>query len=168
MAGRPPIYDKEYHPKDVVARMSKGHLDCQIYAAWGISKKTFYKWQHEHPEFKEAYEIGLPKCEAKWLEKGIDYMENDKDKPFRYWIAVQNNKFGWSQDRKEMTNQTTNIHVNQLNVLQNKSQAELDEFNKSLALELKEAGVIDVSFEVIGPVKEDVKPAIQPDISNDE
>lgn len=128
------VYDPEFHPKEVIRRMELGELDIQIIAAFGISKKTFYLWLKNHPEFKEAYDIGIVQCEAAWDRKGVEYMEGDRDKPFRYWIAIKNNKFGWADGKKEQINKTTNVYIDNMNVLQTKNKDELlDLISKKLS-----------------------------------
>ncbi len=121
-------YNPAYHPEELLKRMEAGKLNIEIIAEFDISEKTFYKWIKDHEEFKEAYERGLPKAHAAWIQKGQHYMEAEKDKPFRYWIGIMNNKFGWAQDAKagaQQTGGTTNIYIDKMNVLQSKNKDEL-------------------------------------------
>lgn len=113
------------NPKKLVEYMGQGKLDCQIYKKFNISKETFYEWIRTKSEFKAAYEEGLPLCEAKFLEFALDKMEKGDEKGFKYWIALMNNKFGWAKDREA---RGTQININTMNVLSNKSDAELLEF----------------------------------------
>jgi hypothetical protein len=81
-------YDPEYHCADLIARRALGELDCQIFAAWDISRNCFYKWLRDHPELKEAQEMSKEKWEANWVRRGIDFMEAGDDKKYRYWNKV--------------------------------------------------------------------------------
>lgn len=140
-------YDPEFHPIDMVERMSRGELNCRIQAAWGISKMTFGRWRKEFPEFDEAYQIGQPKWETAWALKGEKYMEEGNDKPFRYWIAVMNNKAGWSQtNRGEGTTNITNVQVN---MLDQKNNTELLSYVQNKIEKFKDLGIINADFKVL-------------------
>lgn len=138
--GRPTVY-KDTMPTELIRMMAQGMLDCEIYAEWSISKETFYVWLREKPEFKEAYDIGLPKCEAWWTAYGRQAMIDGNDKGFKHWIAVMNNKHKWAGDRSNAP--TNNIQIGNINVLNNKSDQELIEFIQSKMIEVK---VIDPHF----------------------
>lgn len=122
--GRPPLYDESIHPDALVEMMSKGMLDCEIYAEWGITRETFCKWKREHEEFKEAHEEGMPKCEAVYVRKMRECWLSGDDKGFKYCIALMNNKFGWGKDESKGST-TNNIQIGNMNVLQAKSNTEL-------------------------------------------
>lgn len=142
--GRPKggsIYDDTY-PQKLIDMMSEGMLNCEIFAAWDIHKDTFYQWMYDHPEFKEAYEIGKPKCEAWWVRNGRDGATKG-GKGFSYWVAIMNNKFGWVPGNKQPDSQTnTTINIGNVNVLQNTTQ--LIEDIKSLSH--KHRDIIDIQL----------------------
>lgn len=115
-------------PEKLLKLMARGYKDAQIYAEWKICKDTFYSWLNEHPDFKAAHLEGLELCEAWWENKGIEYMEAGDNKKFNYWIAFMNRKFGWS--RTGNTDNTTNVNIGQINVLQNQNKDQLIEFIK--------------------------------------
>ena len=57
--GRPSLYKKKY-AKDLVdgmRRNPKASIErcCQ---EWGITRKTYYNWIEQYPEFKAAHEMG--------------------------------------------------------------------------------------------------------------
>lgn len=55
--GRPSKYQPEFCER--VANMcAQGATDFEIAQALEIATGTFYRWQHEHPEFREALKIG--------------------------------------------------------------------------------------------------------------
>jgi len=118
-------------PAQVIEMMSKGLLDCHICAQWGISRETFYEWVRTKPEFKAAYEEGIAKAEAKFLQFAMERMEAGDDKGYKYWISIMNNKFGssgWARDNKGGDTKNTQININNMNVIQSKSDQELIEF----------------------------------------
>lgn len=121
-------YDPNYHPKRLLELMEQGKLNIHIIASFKITEKTFYQWLKEHPEFKEAYDIGLPMVHSAWLQKGEEYMESDRDKPFRYWCKVMDVKFNYAKEAGTAggtTNKTTNVYIDNMNVLQSKNKDEL-------------------------------------------
>lgn len=129
--GRPPIYDAEIHANELVTLMEQGYLDVQVYAKWGITKVTFYEWKRSHPEFAEAHEIGMPKCEAFYIRKAQERLEAGDDAGFKYFIAIVNNKFGWG---KEGSSSNT-ININNMNVFKDQSRDELLEYVQDKLLE---------------------------------
>jgi uncharacterized protein (DUF433 family) len=124
--GRPTKYDPEFHPQDIILRMANGEFDSQIAAAWSISRDSLYEWIKTHEEFKEAREIGQPKREAKWIEIGRTFMEKGNKAGFNYWMAFCNNQLGWKSDKEE-----SNVHINNMNLIENKNTQELIDFVKN-------------------------------------
>lgn len=149
--GRPSKYNPEFHPADLLARMSQGELDAQIMAAWDISRGTFYNWAREHEDFKEALEKGLPKWEAAWLAKGIEYMEGGKDKAYRYWVKVLEVKGGseYKPQTRDFQGNVTNVHINQMNVLEQKNPEELATLIKHKLEKYKDLGIVDADFKLL-------------------
>lgn len=120
-------FDADFHPKDLVERMSNGEIDVQIYANWDISERTFYYWMNQHPELQSAFERGYPKWEAAWLKKGIQYMEDGKRDAFKYWDRIMAVKASQKYRREQQGTNNTTINVNNMNLLGSKSEAELKE-----------------------------------------
>lgn len=115
-------------PEKLRKLMAEGKLDCEIYAKFGVSKKTFYEWLRTKPEFKEAYEEGLPQCEAKMVEFARTKLATGDDTGFKYWISIMNNKFresGWSKETPQVA-QVTNTQYN-ISLIAQKSESELIE-----------------------------------------
>lgn len=139
--GRPPKYKNSY-PDELVRLMSEGKLDIQVYAAWDISKDTFYRWLNEKPELKEAHNIGMVKCEAVYIDKAQKSMDKGDDKGFKYYISLMNNKFGWEKGSKGDT--TNHIQIGNMNVLQQKSRDDLLGYVKDLMH--KHSDVIDIKL----------------------
>lgn len=56
--GRPPRYNKNYHPMLVEYMARCGLTDKEMFVNIGIVESTFYKWKHDHPEFSESLAKG--------------------------------------------------------------------------------------------------------------
>lgn len=122
---------KESYPDELVELMANGALDCEVFAKWNICKDTFYRWINENADFKAAYEEGLPKCEAWWIDWGRRGMKGEiKGFTFNAWIAFMNNKFKWAKISQESQNVINNVTISNLNVLQQKSNLDLVEYIK--------------------------------------
>lgn len=142
--GRPKggtIY-KDTYPEQLKEMMSQGMLNCEIWTEWGIHKDTFYQWMYDHPDLKEAYEIGKPACESWWVRNGREGALKG-GKGFSYWVAIMNNKFGWVPGNKQPDSQVNNtIHIGNVNVLQSNTQ--LIDSIRSLAL--KHSDIVDLEI----------------------
>lgn len=139
-------YNPNFHPEDLVKRMSEGQTDVEIFADWDISKATFYRWRQEFPELEAAHARALPKWESAWLKKGINFMENGNREAYKYWAQIMGIK-GGAEYRPDKGN-VTNVHVNQMNVLSNKSEAELTQIlqNKMQRLNIQQPDAQDAEF----------------------
>lgn len=119
------IYKPEYCT-ELVELMAQGLVNCEIIAQWDINQDTFYDWRKRYPEFEAAYLRGKDKCEAYYVRSAREAWLKGDDKGFKYFIALMNNKFGWSQGSNQ--NQTTNqINIKNINVLDAKSDQDLIE-----------------------------------------
>lgn len=150
--GRPQIYkdgvvkEPEYetsHPEILVDMMGEGKLDCEIFAEFGVCKDTFYEWLRTHSNFKAAHDIGLPRCEAWWTQRMRECWLRGDEKGFKYCIAIMNNKFGWGKADAQMTG-LTQIHIGNVNVLNQRSETDLIEQIKTKLLNPSINRVIDV------------------------
>jgi hypothetical protein len=144
----------EYKPEfadKLLDCMSKGMLDCEIFTELGIGKTTFYRYLKEYPDFKEAYDVGLPRCEAIWARKAIDRFNERDDKGFKYYVLIMNTKFNYRENQGS-TGVTNNTQINiqgNMNVLQDKSNQELVEAIQSDLSFLKEVNVLDAEFKTL-------------------
>ncbi len=147
--GRPSKYKEEYC-QELIEMMSRGMLDVQIYAHWDISKDTFYSWKREHKEFLSAYSIGHAKCEAYYVLKAQERIEQGDDKGFKYYISLMNNKFGWGKDDRD-SRTTNNILIQNMQVLNNKEDyLQLLEDVRDKAKELDIIDIIPEELEHVG------------------
>jgi len=72
----------------------------------GISRKTFYTWIKNIPEFKTAYEMGREHSKAYCTKVGWDLVHGRiKKGNTAAWIFMMKNKFNW-QDKVEVDNTT--------------------------------------------------------------
>ena len=162
-------YDKDYHPEAVTKLMAKGMLDTEVMAEWGISVNAFYSWIRKHEEFREAVEKGYPKWEKAWVAKGEEQAMKGNTAYYRYWANVMSVKAAsaWKAAAKGESTTINNLHVNQMQINNNKSDAELLEMlNTKLSrlrlqgveasLPAPDSNIIDGAFVEI---KDDTKPA---------
>jgi hypothetical protein len=144
------VTERQYeisHPEQLIEYYRLGYLDCQIYAAFGICKDTFYTWLNEHAKFKKAHDVGMPICEAHWIDQGIKQMKGEvRGSNFNYWIALMNNKFKWAKGTygDNQTNITTNVAIQNMNVLQQKGKLDLIDYIKRIGQ--KNEDVLDAKF----------------------
>ncbi len=143
---RPIIECTEQHIKQVTKLMSEGFLDYQLAAKWDISESTLKRWKNNNIDFKEAYDIGLPKCEAWWADWGQKGMQGlIKGFHFPTWQSFMQTKFKWTPK-----NEQPQITIGNMNVLQAKNNDELFEIlNRKLSKlsNYTEIKVLDVNQE---------------------
>lgn len=86
--GRKGKYDSDTMPLIAEQCARDGMIDSQIWGVLGIAKNTYYKFQREHPEFKEAIARGKKPVnimvENMLLKRamGYDVEETHKDLKF--------------------------------------------------------------------------------------
>jgi hypothetical protein len=142
-----PLYNEKSHPEQLLTMMGAGLLDCQIIAALDLKKDTFYRWLREHEDFKDAYERGLPKCEAKYVAKMLESIDQKDDGGFKYYIALMNNKFDWNKDEGKTVNNTQiNINNSQITSYRDMTPAQLLDHVQEKMIDTK---IIDVIPELI-------------------
>lgn len=120
------------HAQALLELLSRGVLNTGCMAELGLKKDTFYRWIREHEDFKDAYEIGRPRCETYWSNQLQQMTLERDDKGAKACIMILNNNFGWGKDdlaRGNVTQNNINIHGN-MNVIDQKSQTELLEMFK--------------------------------------
>jgi len=69
--GRPPIYDQNFHPEEIIRLMrDEGLTDVEVAAKWDIVVETLADWRREHKEFSVASTRARQYRKAWWLAKG--------------------------------------------------------------------------------------------------
>lgn len=70
-AGRPPIYDPEFHPGNIIKLMGdEGFTAVEVAKEWGITTRTIMQWVKDHKEFSHAYTRAREYCAAWYLRQG--------------------------------------------------------------------------------------------------
>lgn len=138
-------YDPNFHPADLVDKMSKGMLNVEVASAWNICVDTLTVWRKEHPELQEAYSLGLTHYEAWFIQNRFTPMIEGKlegKHSFNSAIAIANNKLGWSRGASVDKTQNTQININNMQINNNMSIQELtDSLTKDLEY-LQNVGII--------------------------
>jgi transposase-like protein len=69
--GRPPIYDANFHPDEIIRLMKEeGLTDVEVACRWDIVVETLWEWRQSHPEFSKASTRARQYRKAWWMEKG--------------------------------------------------------------------------------------------------
>jgi transposase len=63
--GRPSKYNQDVHVKQAYELALLGLTDIEMAAVFGVSEKTMYNWQEEHPAFLQALKDGKYLADAK-------------------------------------------------------------------------------------------------------
>lgn len=145
-------YDPDFHPADLIEIMKQGKFNVHVWTKWDIDQSTFYRWRKEHPELEEAYQKGLAYCEVHWIDNVFQPMirgELEGRHSFNAAMAMANAKFGYRKNEGESVGSTTNININNMNVLGNKSSEELLEHLQENMKFLKENNIIDSEYKVL-------------------
>jgi Spy/CpxP family protein refolding chaperone len=122
--GRPADYRPEYCAQ-VYKFMAAGMSKTQAMAQLGISKKTFYKWKKDFPEFEEAIDRGEVQFDAHHEELGVDGMMKTRDIEYQFWKDLGKYRNGWSEKPSSVATTNTQINIEQMNVLNDMSNEEL-------------------------------------------
>lgn len=98
---RPSKY-QEHYCDQLLVHMRKG-LSFESFAGEVmVSKQTLYTWLNQHPEFKDAKEVGLSASLLFWEKMGIAAACGQlKGFSAAVWIFNVKNRFGW-KDRQEI------------------------------------------------------------------
>jgi hypothetical protein len=78
--GRPSNYKPEY-ARQVTHLCRLGATDAEIAEIFGCGIPTFYRWQHEHPEFQKAIKLGKAepdnRVERSLYQRAVGYSHPD-------------------------------------------------------------------------------------------
>ena len=86
-------YRPEFCDKAVMI-LENGKSLAAVCAALDISRTTLYEWRDSNPDFSEAIERGLQKCQAYWEEMGHDGAAGDNENFCATpWIFTMKNRF---------------------------------------------------------------------------
>lgn len=94
----------KYDPKicETLPQMfANGETIVEVAKALGISRRAFYDWKLQHPEFAEALDEGLAYSEAWWSKLGRAGAIGAKPVNPALWIFNMKNRFKWA-DRTDV------------------------------------------------------------------
>lgn len=60
-------YDKDFHPRDMLAQLRQGAHPDEIAASWGIKSSTLLEWVEAYAELAEARAVGATAYNAYWF-----------------------------------------------------------------------------------------------------
>ena len=126
-------FPTEYKPEHCATAykfMSAGLSKTQVMAQLGVARSTFYRWEKEYPEFKEAVEKGLVQFDAKHEELGTHGMMKTMDIDYQFWRDLGKYRNGWA-DKQTATGNVTNNIQNNINILNEQTNEELLMYIKS-------------------------------------
>lgn len=144
-------YDPDFHPQDLIEKMSAGMLNVEVASSWDICVDTFNVWRKEHEELAQAYNLGLTHYEAWFIKNRFTPMIEGKLEgrhAFNSAIAIANNKLGWTRNNpsQQVTN-NTQINVKQMQINNNMSVQELQESLQKDLEYLQMTGIVPKTIE---------------------
>ncbi len=80
---------------------ANGETIVEVAIDLGISRRTFYDWRKQYPEFEEALDEGLAVSEAWWSKVGRAGAIGVKNVNPALWIFNMKNRFKWA-DRTDV------------------------------------------------------------------
>ena len=93
-----------------------GHVSEMMIALGISSKETFYRWQHENPEFKEAYQLSKLVSQAYYERIGLQGALGEiPNFNATTYALIMNNKFS-DEYKRSGSGSHTEITVNTLNL----------------------------------------------------
>lgn len=122
-------------------KMAAGLSDTEVMAQWGISRSTFYRWIKELPELKEAHETGKVMFDAIHEDLGRQGMLKLADIDYQFWRDLGKYRHGWA-DKQSVATNNTQINIDTMNVLNEKTNEELLALIKNAMEEHPELGNI--------------------------
>lgn len=110
--GQPTKYTPDACIKIIEVAANGGHTAAMILAAGAKSRTTYYAWQEEYPEFKEAVELAKLVSQAYYEDPAVI-----RSLPSTAWAIIVNNKFSHEYNRNIGTGTSnTNINFNTVNL----------------------------------------------------
>ena len=99
--GRPPKYNKDFHPEDFIRLAKLGKNKKQIAFEWDVCRDTVLDWEKTHKEFSCAIKKGHQFFEAYWINFFHDaaHLKRRIDLGAAIWLTK--NTLGWS-DKQEI------------------------------------------------------------------
>lgn len=129
-----------------------GHI-AKMLVELGVCKDTFYRWQKQFPEFKEAVERAKDISQAFYEELGLRGLTGDIPHfNATVYALVMNNKFGDDYRRGSGSNTEVTINNNNHTV-----QLTADEITQKISQKLDKLKSLGVDLSVMEGIKHDDK-----------
>lgn len=133
-------YSSDMCTKVVEQASRGGHIPAMMMSIGVKSKDTWYRWQKEYPEFREAVEYAKIVNQAYMEEIGMNaILGRIKDFNASTYALVMNNKFG-DEYKKAASGSTTEITFNTLNLSS-------DEISQKIAQKLEKLKGLGVDID---------------------
>ncbi|HOA79905.1 MAG TPA: hypothetical protein PKK61_02425 [Defluviitaleaceae bacterium] len=100
-------YDPEVHLPLLIEIFENLHGVAAFCAASKICRKTFWDWCNKYPEFKKQYDIAIDIGASKWENLPLELASRGLTLNHNYWIAIQRNRFKFSQSRMKVETEDT-------------------------------------------------------------
>lgn len=99
--GRPPKYDKDFHPDDFIRLSRLGKNKTQIAFEWEVCRDTMYDWERNHRDFSYALKKGHEFFRGYWENFFYDaaHLKRRIDLGSAIWLTK--NTLGWA-DKQEV------------------------------------------------------------------
>lgn len=110
--GQPSKYKPEYC-EELIKHMEGGLSFEAFGGVVSVSRQTLYEWRDKHPEFNEAFKLGLSLCLKYYEEIGKQAMHGLIEN-FNTAIYCFNmkNRFGWADKVEAKVENTGGISIN--------------------------------------------------------
>ena len=102
--GRPTLYRRECC-EQIVEAMATGLSAEAAAARIGISARSLFNWQRQHPEFLQAIQEGRQKCLLFWEERALEMAAGSPGNIQMVILALKNRSraaYGWHHDAQRM------------------------------------------------------------------
>lgn len=85
----------------VPALYAEGRFDCEVAAAIGIAKSTFYDWIKQYPRFADAVRYGKTLSESHMTAVGRGAAEGKRKIDGHTWHILMRNGYGYDKEKNE-------------------------------------------------------------------
>ncbi len=102
--GRPTLYRRECCDQ-IIEAMATGLSAEAAAARIGISARSLFYWQRQHPEFLQAIQEGRQKCLLFWEERAIAIANGEPGNVQMTTLALKNRSraaYGWHHDSQRV------------------------------------------------------------------
>ncbi len=119
--GRPTEYQDKYCSL-IRMYLRQGYSKSKFCSEVGVSRDSFYRWQKEYPEFKEACNVALEDNLAFYEEQYLEAATGNKEVNI---AALKEARAGQHGTPQSLETKGNNINIGSINILQQKSDEEL-------------------------------------------